>query len=506
MSIIISFWKANPDYWIAIGPKTNMIDNDIKEKFWNFDYSKENLIGKIIYLDQFSRHFSRLGLIDENTVHENRIKACELFDKNITINFDEIEITFALMPFKHLKKYTFIFDYLCNEWLNGRKLLNLPILHKFYIDTYKKAFADKSFINDNVTINHSLEKYDHNLICDFYPINYTQPDWLTENKNIFPINRDKFKKLLDPLYELSKRTLLTISLSGGVDSMTMLLLLKIIGMTRIEAIHIVYGNRQESEHEYRFIAEYCNLLNVKLHVYRIKWLKRGEIDREFYEEITRVIRFNVYNLVSDNILLGHIKDDIVENVWSNIAFGNHLDNLKKMSPEEVHLNVNIIRPWLEVDKTDIYNASILFNIPYLKNTTPSWSNRGKFREKFHQATIDQYGPGIDNKIIEFANTIGNQTKMLEILLYNSIYNSFSQNKIDISSAVAVNLNAHGWLKIFEYACHKWLKISRPSIKSVKYFVDKLAFCKGGIGVEMNKNLSVKVTSNGLAYFMEFIVK
>lgn len=505
---IIDFWKANRAYWITPPSKQNEVDTLITNQFINYDWTEENLIGKIIYLDQFTRHFQRLGRITEARVETERILATDLIKHNMDSlkNFDEVEIIFALMPFKHLKQYDFIFDYLHNTWLpehhSGCAGLTLfPDLQKFYIDTYKKAFTLDT-VKANLITEHILEPYDSSLICDYYPELYTSSVW--------DIVRADENKLL-PFLKNDKKVI--VSLSGGVDSMVMLTLLKYINDDDVCAVHIIYGNRKESEHEYRLLAEFCNKLQVPLFVYRIKWLRRGEVDRQFYEDMTRNLRFATYQAASSVfgakepcVMMGHIKDDVVENIWTNIAHCHHLGNLKKMEAEEVQLGVRIMRPFLTVDKADIYQASEIIGIPYFKNTTPSWSNRGKFREHFHAATVEQYGPGIDAKIIEFAEAIQTQNKLLNMLLYNPIYDSFKDNKVNITTAVKANLDANSWLGIFEHICHKFLGCARPSIKSVRDFTMRLYKSWDKLNVEIGKGLKVQITkTKDLQYIMEFIL-
>jgi tRNA(Ile)-lysidine synthetase-like protein len=502
---IIEFWKNNRSFWITHPSKQKEVDKIISDKFFNYDWTIENLIGKIIYLDQFTRHFQRLGLITESRVSSERVLSIDIIKHNINSlkDFDEIEIIFALMPFKHLKQYDFIFDYLHNTWLPKQStgLNAFPDLQKFYIDTYKKAFTLET-VKSNLITEHILEPYDASLICDYYPELYTSSVW--------NIVRADGNKLL-PFLKNDKKVI--VSLSGGVDSMVMLTLLKYINDDDVCAVHIIYGNRKESEHEYRLLAEFCNKLQVPLFVYRIKWLRRGYCDRQFYEDMTRELRFLAYKAASSVIgaeepcvMMGHIKDDVIENVWTNIAHCHHLGNLKKMEAEEVQLGVRIMRPLLTVDKADIYRVSEKIGIPYFKNTTPNWSNRGKFREHFHNATITQFGESVDEKIIEFAEAIQSQASLLNMLLYDPIYNSFKDNTINITTAFKANLDANSWLSVFETICHKYLGIARPSIKSVRDFCMRLYKPWEKLNVEMGKGLKIKVIkTKDSQYIMEFIL-
>jgi tRNA(Ile)-lysidine synthetase-like protein len=495
---IIDFWKANPSYWIPYS-KQKEIDTIISNKFLKYDWMSENIIGQIIYCDQFSRHFERLGYYTEQDVTDYRISATKIVYAHFEIlkNFDEVEIIFALMPFKHLKQYDFIFDYLHNHWLPEHYigLDKTPCLQKFYIDTYKKAFTIDT-VRANLITKHTLEPYDASLICDYYPDKYQSQSW-----NLDLALHNKLLPLLNPARKV------IVSLSGGVDSMVMLSLLK-YNKVDVSAVHIIYGNRKESEHEYRFLAEFCNRLDVPFFVYRIKWLKRGEVDRQFYEEITRDLRFMTYQASTEGepcVLMGHIKDDVVENIWTNIAHCHHLGNLKKMETEEVQYGVRIMRPLLSIDKADIYAVSELLGIPYFKNTTPSWSNRGKFREHFHRATITQFGDSIDTKLIEFAEAIQAQNKLLNMLLYEPIYNSFKDNCVNITTAFKAKLDAVAWLGIFEHICHKFLGCARPSIKCVRDFTNRLYRPWNTLNFEMGKGMKVKVdVVKDSEYSMEFI--
>ena len=508
---IIDFWLNNRSYWITMPFNQKEVDEVIRDKFWIYDWSRENLIGQIIYLDQFSRHFARLGLLDELQVRSYRISACALIMIRIgeLSKFNEVELVFALMPFKHLERYDFIFHYIHNTWLslNKKKLYDCPDLMRFYTDTYKKAYKQDIISNKIITTHSRNNLYDSEVICEYYPNKYLESMWDTLDE------AEECTNLL-PMLDFKDKGKVVVSLSGGVDSMVMLSLLKYKGVN-VEAVHIVYGNREESEMEYAFLVEFCERLGVKLSVYKIEWLRRGEVDREFYEEMTRDLRFMVYKAYGPEVrvLLGHIKDDIIENIWTNITHCHHLGNLKKMEADEVQEGVRICRPFLMAEKDDIYKASELMGIPYLKNTTPSWSNRGKFREVFHEATVAQFGASVDDKIIEFAEAVQKQNALLEMLLYQPIYDSYVDGVINITNAVKAgktgktDMDANSWLPIFEWVCHKKLGVSRPGIKAIRDFCGRLG--RGfddTMNVEMGKGLRVVVSYIcGGEYTMRFII-
>ena len=472
---ILDFWKTNPNYWIPITEKDKAIaDKAIYDTYYSYDMSVETLFGKVIFLDQFQRHFQRyLGTIDENIIREKRLEARELVKENVELLIEagEIELVFSLMPFKHLENWDFIFDTIYYKWKHTkiRPINDFPILNKFHNDTYKKAYNYDRIYPDIKTRLSNEADYNSSEICEYYPESYINGGF--NNCGIPEKLREKLEKIeaKNPI----------VSLSGGVDSMVMLALLKFMGRDPI-AVHIIYGNRLVSQQEFHFINRYCYRLNVPLFYYHIQYLRRGSVDRDFYETMTRDIRFTVYRAVggiNPVVLTGHIKDDVIENIWTNIAKCQHLDNLKKMSYSEKQNGVIIVRPLLEIDKSLIYETSHKIGIPYLKNTTPAWSNRGKFRDRFYKETHAQFGSCVDQKLITVSETLEKQTKILERIIYKPIYSSYDGSRICITPAILAELDKGGWTIIFEHISHNLLGRSKPSTHAIAEFLSRLELAK-----------------------------
>ena len=103
-----------------------------------------------------------------------------------------------------------------------------------------------------------------------------------------------------------------------------------------------------------------------------------------YEEISKKIRYDMYNLQKENddiyVLLGHNKDDCFENIITNITNKSCYDNLSGMETLKIIDDINFWRPMLNIKKKDIINFANINNIPYLFDSTPKWSVRGKIRD------------------------------------------------------------------------------------------------------------------------------
>jgi tRNA(Ile)-lysidine synthetase-like protein len=509
---IYNYWKLHPHYWISIDNKEKA-DFEIYTKFYeitneytptliNTDTNNPNylksFIGFIILYDQFYRHFNRYLNLGDNNILEYRQKALTLLNEkndNFFLELDEDDLYFCLMPYKHLGHYLKCM-HLCIEWTKYKNKIikECSILSKFFNDTYSKYYTLEC-IKSNIHTVHNIECYNSHNICDYYPEKYLSKDWLENSKKKMTCN--PLRNWYENFKQKNENRKIIVSLSGGVDSMVILWLLKNLDVS-VSATHIVYGNREVSEEEYNFIATYCNRLSVPLYSYHIQFLKRDHIDRSFYEKMTRNIRFNVYKSIENTqnpiIILGHIQDDVIENIWTNLAKCQHLHNLGKMSVSEIQENVQLERPFLNMDKTQIYDISKQFGIPYLKNTTPSWSNRGKFREKFYKASHNQFGEIVDKNIVMVADIIKSQYEIIEKIVYRPILESFNNNKLDITLAIETNLDLSGWTYIIENLCHHHAKIAKPSFRSIQQFVKR-----------MNTNSKEKSQLYQMKYNYQFLI-
>lgn len=488
---IYKYWKSHPNYWITIENKEK-VDTEIYDTFYsiisdnidkpiNIDINNyqsiKSFIGYIILCDQFHRHFNRYLNIGDTNIIEYRKNAVELLDvmnNNFFLELDEDDFYFCLMPYKHLGHHLKCIN-LCIDWIKHKNkvIKECSILSKFFNDTYSKYYTQER-IKSNINTVHNIECYNPDNICDYYPDIYLSDKWsecITTELTYNPLLN---------WYEQIKQNIgdrpIIVSLSGGVDSMVILGLLKNLNISII-ATHIIYGNREVSNEEYSFISTYCSKLSVPLYSYRIEFLKRDNIERAFYEKMTRDIRFNVYKSIDTIdkpiIVLGHIQDDVIENIWTNFAKCQHIYNLGKMVNSEIQENVQLERPFLYIEKKEIYKLSEKLGIPYLKNTTPSWSNRGKFRDTFYKATHEQFGGCVDKNILMFASIIKTQNEMIQRILYQPILDTYNNNKLNITLAIKSNLDLSGWTYIIENLCHNYAKIPKPSMRSIEQFVKRL---------------------------------
>ena len=224
---------------------------------------------------------------------------------------------------------------------------------------------------------------------------------------------DKLLKKVRSYFEPDEK--IYISLSGGVDSMVLLAILK--DYCRTTALHINYVNRSESEKEEEFLKLWCEHYDVECRSMRMPFRRDNEnISRNVYERDTNRLRYQFYrenigsNFVSNSVLLGHHKNDVVENVFANMMNNKPLFDLHNMKFESMINDVIIKRPLIEFYKKDIMKFAKEYDIPYFKDTTPGWSVRGRLRNSVLKSVIEVY-PNYENALYN-AGVASNEWKQI----------------------------------------------------------------------------------------------
>ena len=223
-----------------------------------------------------------------------------------------------------------------------------------------------------------------------------------------------------------KDAVIAISLSGGVDSMVILDICRHLHsegkIKAVWAIHMEYINREDdSPKETQFLKEYCESLAIPIVVRKIDYMSREDVDREFYEEQTKRARFTTYRYMMreygiETFCLGHHSGDLGENVLMNIFKGRDILDLFVMSHSDVQLGVPLSRPLLSNPKSDIYDYSDEFHIPYFKDTTPDWSCRGVLRRKIMPRLERQWGYGIHSTLAAVGQQSSEWASIIESMI------------------------------------------------------------------------------------------
>ena len=407
-----------------------------------------------------------------------------------SINIHGYEMVFLLMPLKHSLVYKgidkdIVMD-ICHKF--NEIYHRCEYFNKFYGDLCKKYYISKDIIpvlDNNV--------YEKNKISEYNIFEYLDKTFFEKVPSKFELE-DIDAKVLEYVHiHLSPNDTICVSLSGGIDSMVLtyslfkLKCMKLID-NNITTIHIQYGNRDDSVKEKEFVKIYTKHLFIDTYTHNIKYLKRSTCNRQLYESITRGIRYECYrNLINKKgvILLGHIKDDLIENIITNFSTNKHISNLKKFEYLENIEGVSIGRPLLDILKDDIFNYSKKYKIPYLLNTTPEWSNRGKFRNNFVHAFEEQYGKQGFDMIIRSAVDINSMSNVVNSMIVKPLLDKLIETDSMLLTDELIN-NRYIVYTIFEKYFHS-KGISKASKKSINNILDNVP-CKRLFKIKKHYNV------------------
>jgi len=127
----------------------------------------------------------------------------------------------------------------------------------------------------------------------------------------------------------------------------------------LEVVMINYTNRASAYDEEAFVTDWVNSMGYPLHVRRIEEINRKpcvETDmRTTYEKYTRRVRFSTYKTIASDalVVMGHNKDDCLENILQNIGNCHKYENLSGMDTLVVQDGISFFRPLLDISKEDI---------------------------------------------------------------------------------------------------------------------------------------------------------
>jgi tRNA(Ile)-lysidine synthase TilS/MesJ len=471
-------------YWESLGPKrwfqsTAENDTELTERYGDlYDYvrnpdngvtpgtvcSKREWLGYVILFDQIRRHVNRLRCTSDGLPAIEFIQECKTKFEFLNASFDgltDYEFMFILFPVRHthhLADMTYVADKTWTRLEAQSSQAELsPLLRNYLVATYERYNKLAYDITENIRV------YEPN----------SGPELPRDSTSALITSLDEFSGLLDPncgfsgtprfqicpdmhrQQHINDETSLVnvvrvylakhpvkdekcpwniplVSLSGGVDSMLCSYLLYVCGV-EFACVHINYMNRAECLEEEQFLRYWCaEVIRVPLYVRQIREINRPRCMangfRDLYESYTHNVRFDTYVNVGEYIILGHNQDDTVENTLTNLAACSHYDNLLGMREfmAQTHRDepLKLLRPLLQVSKAEIYQFAKQYSIPYLADSTPKWSQRGKIRDIVRPA-IQSWNPQLITGLTTLSGHLSEMTSLLTILIGNGreIYTS-----------------------------------------------------------------------------------
>lgn len=161
-----------------------------------------------------------------------------------------------------------------------------------------------------------------------------------------------------------------VGLSGGMDSMALVSVLRTLGYRCIAAHCNFHLRGSESDRDEHFVQQWCDKNDIELVVTHFQTTEYALQNKISIEMAARELRYNWFEemrqkLNADVIAVAHHKDDSIETVLMNLIRGTGIKGLTGIKPK----NGYIVRPLLSVSRTEIERFISENHIPYVTDST-----------------------------------------------------------------------------------------------------------------------------------------
>ena len=246
---------------------------------------------------------------------------------------------------------------------------------------------------------------------------------------------------------LSLNDLYIVALSGGADSVALLLLLDEMGY-KVHALHCNFHLRgEESDRDERFCEDLCLKKNIPFHRIHFDTLMYAETHKMSVEMAARELRYRYFeqlrkDIGAEGICVAHHQDDTVETVLLNLVRGTGLRGLTGIQPR----NGAILRPLLCVTRTEIEAYLATKQQDYVTDSTNLETDfvRNKIRLQV-VPLLRQLNPAVSENIVRTAAHLTEAQKVLDAVV--DTYKG--SNQLDLCALQQVGSA--------EYIVFEWLK-------------------------------------------------
>ena len=246
---------------------------------------------------------------------------------------------------------------------------------------------------------------------------------------------------------LNTNDLYLVALSGGADSVALLLLLKEAGFN-VHAAHCNFCLRgAESDRDEAFCVSLCQQLGIELHRAHFSTRMYAELHKVSVEMAARELRYRWFEQLREDmgaagVCVAHHRDDSVETVLLNLVRGTGLRGMTGIQPR----NGSILRPLLCVSRAEIEAFLSERRQKYVTDSTNLETDvlRNKVRLQV-LPLLRELNPAVSDNIQRTAENLVEAQEVLDAILTN--YNS--SNVLELSE-----LDKYG---SSEYVVFEWLK-------------------------------------------------
>ncbi len=246
-----------------------------------------------------------------------------------------------------------------------------------------------------------------------------------------------------------------VAVSGGVDSVVLLDLLRLYPGVKVTVAHFDHGIRDDSHLDRAHVAELARR-------YRLPFVyDKGRLGANASEADARTARYEFLNKVrlsteSDALVTAHHENDVLETAIINLLRGTGRKGLSSLTNGE-----GIIRPLLEVPKSEIIDYAQRHGLVWREDSTNM--NTKYLRNRVRLGMVPNWSEQDKRQLLDLSHNMRGLNQEIDEIIHDATSSAaFREGNSDIGDPSSVNSLNREWFILLPHAVSReviasWLR-------------------------------------------------
>mgnify|MGYP001575408424 CR=1 FL=1 len=315
---------------------------------------------------------------------------------------------------------------------------------------------------------------------------------------------DKFIETINNYSLIQKKDKILVAVSGGPDSLA--LLLKLFSLKsklglELHIVHLDHGLRKDSAQDALFVKNWGQKLSLPVTIKQLansQEKRKGSLEEFFRDERLKFFIQTAKTIKADKIALGHNLDDQAETVLMRLLRGTGLSGLSGISARRVIQGTVFIRPLLETTRWEIDKFLKKRGVkPCIDSTNQEEIYlRNKIRHHLIPLLIKKYNINIVSVLANLAQSVSYDYEYLDQVAKRSLKGNCRRLKLEKIKKLHPAILR---LKLRQSICAVQGDTRRISFQHIKELEDLIYWRPRGSVVDLPKGICVQKSASSLLF-------